>query len=185
MPGLAKGQVVKDEQEMVVDQLFFQKGQKKFRAPGRNLGGTRWGVWFYLLDGAKAKKDQALVFGIKESQEAFELPSQVDPATEKESEKRRVWGQPFTRKELETIVDEEGGYELEIFSPQENNAITLLERKQKREVRAFGVHSTEDQEEERVKILREAIFQDYEGKVLASEVPKDPPNQGPFRTAHI
>ena len=56
----------KDLQDMVVDKVFFPKGQKIFRAPGKSIGGTKWGVWAYLLDGERGNAEETLVFRVKE-----------------------------------------------------------------------------------------------------------------------
>ncbi len=34
---------------------LFPKGTKVFDSPGKNVGKTRWGVWAYLVDGARAE----------------------------------------------------------------------------------------------------------------------------------
>ena len=96
----------KDLQDMVLDKMLFPRGQKIFRAPGRSLGGTKWGVWAYLLDGEKSP-EEVLVFGIKEGGQDFIFPSPTLTAVEeKHLQKMKVWGTPFCEKDLLEEDDE-------------------------------------------------------------------------------
>jgi len=171
----------KSLQDLVVDKIFFPKGQKIFRAPGRNIGGTQWGVWAYLLDGEKGRLEGTLVFSVKEGGEGFLFPNPIlTEGDEKLRQRQKVWGTPFSEKELWNAVeenDEEGDtFEFEVSSP------SVVENQR---VRAFQARTAEETEEDRVEELRKKIYEDYEGSVLDTKVPRDPPSRGPFGTAHI
>jgi hypothetical protein len=54
----------KSFQELVVHKIFWRKGQKIFRAPGRSIGGTKSGICAYLLYGGQGQ-EETLVFSVK------------------------------------------------------------------------------------------------------------------------
>ena len=138
-------------------------------------------MWAYLLDGERGHEEETLVFSIKEGDDEFTFPQPTASwEFERLHQKRKVWGTPFSEKdlskELEGDEEDEGEvFEFEVFPSNE----------QPHKVRAFQARGVEETEEERVEELRKKIFADYEGKVLDNRVPRDPPNRGPFGTAHI
>ncbi|EPS64205.1 hypothetical protein M569_10576 [Genlisea aurea] len=85
-------------------------------------------------------------------------------------------GQKEVQNELEEEDEEGDVFELDVFAP-----CGLEVHK----VRAFQARMASETEEERVEELRRRIFEDFEGKVLDVQVPRDPPSRGPFGTAHI
>ncbi len=79
-------------------------------------------------------------------------------------------GNPFSEREVWLELEDEDE-EGEVFEIEMSTARDLETRK----IRAFQARCAEQMEEERVQAFRQKIFEDFDGKVLDTEVPREPP----------